>query len=78
MVSLSDRSGSSLRCLWRSRPAAAHRCPQPAPGLNRVRCLPVFGHQDRGGHAEITCEDVLVPATDVLKGDVDVPAHACP
>lgn len=43
-----------------------------------MRSLPVFGYQDRGGHAEITCEDVLVPATDVLKGDVDVRAHACP
>jgi acyl-CoA dehydrogenase len=43
--------------------------PLDAPGVTVVRSLPVFGYQDREGHAEITFEDVFVPAEDLLKGE---------
>ncbi len=43
--------------------------PIDAPGVTVVRNLPVFGYQDREGHAEITFEDVRVPTKDVLKGE---------
>jgi acyl-CoA dehydrogenase len=43
--------------------------PLDAPGVTIVRSLPVFGYQDREGHAEITFEDVFVPAEDLLKGE---------
>ncbi|MFW0788715.1 acyl-CoA dehydrogenase family protein [Gordonia sp. CPCC 205333] len=43
--------------------------PIDAAGVTVVRNLPVFGYQDREGHAEITFEDVRVPASDVLKGE---------
>ncbi|GAA4707974.1 acyl-CoA dehydrogenase family protein [Pseudonocardia yuanmonensis] len=43
--------------------------PIDAPGLTLVRGLPVFGYQDREGHAEILFEDVRVPASDVLAGE---------
>jgi acyl-CoA dehydrogenase len=55
--------------------AAPHRqqsmmvVPLDAPGVTIVRSLPVFGYQDREGHAEITFEDVFVPAEDLLKGE---------
>ena len=55
--------------------AAAHRqqsmmvVPIDAPGVTVVRNLPVFGYANREGHAEITFEDVRVPAKDVLKGE---------
>jgi acyl-CoA dehydrogenase len=55
--------------------AAAHRqqsmmvVPIDAPGITVMRNLPVFGYQDREGHAEIDFNDVRVPAKDVLKGE---------
>lgn len=55
--------------------AAAHRqqsmmvVPIEAPGVTVLRGLPVFGYQDREGHAEIDFKDVRVPTRDVLKGE---------
>ncbi|WP_280303784.1 acyl-CoA dehydrogenase family protein [Nocardia neocaledoniensis] len=55
--------------------AAPHRqqtmmvVPIDAPGITLLRGLPVFGYQDRDGHAEIDFTDVRVPVTDVLKGE---------
>jgi acyl-CoA dehydrogenase len=55
--------------------AAPHRqqsmmvVPIDAPGITVRRNLPVFGYQDREGHAEIDFDDVRVPAKDVLKGE---------
>ena len=43
--------------------------PIDAPGVTVVRNLPVFGYHDREGHAEITFDDVHVPASDILKGE---------
>ena len=43
--------------------------PLDTPGITVVRGLPVFGYQDREGHAEITFEDVRVPVTALLAGE---------
>ncbi|MEV0948269.1 acyl-CoA dehydrogenase family protein [Rhodococcus sp. NPDC049939] len=43
--------------------------PIDAPGVTVMRGLPVFGYQDREGHAEIDFADVRVPVKDVLKGE---------
>jgi acyl-CoA dehydrogenase len=45
--------------------------PMDAPGLTRVRNLPVFGYQDREGHSELLLEDVRVPATNLLGNEGD-------
>lgn len=57
--------------------AATHRqqsmmvVPLDTPGVTIVRGLPVFGYQDREGHAEILFEDVRVPTTALLAGEGD-------
>ncbi len=54
--------------------AAAHAqqsmmvVPIDAPGVQLIRNLPVFGYQDREGHAEVVFENVRVPDADVLAG----------
>jgi acyl-CoA dehydrogenase len=45
--------------------------PVDTPGITLVRGLPVFGYQDRVGHAEILFEDVRVPRTALLAGEGD-------
>jgi acyl-CoA dehydrogenase len=43
--------------------------PIDAPGVTIVRGLPVFGYQDREGHAEVLFEDVRVPTSALLAGE---------
>ncbi|WP_022926907.1 acyl-CoA dehydrogenase family protein [Patulibacter americanus] len=43
--------------------------PMDTPGITVVRGLPVFGYQDREGHAEVRFDDVRVPASAILKGE---------
>jgi acyl-CoA dehydrogenase len=43
--------------------------PLDTPGITVVRGLPVFGYQDREGHAEVLFEDVRVPTTALLAGE---------
>ena len=43
--------------------------PLDTPGVTIVREPRVFGYQDRGGHPEITFDDVEVPATNLLGED---------
>jgi acyl-CoA dehydrogenase len=45
--------------------------PIDTPGITIVRGLPVFGYQDREGHAEILFEDVRVPTSALLAGEGD-------
>ncbi|MGW6357367.1 acyl-CoA dehydrogenase family protein [Streptomyces sp. NPDC055092] len=57
--------------------AATHRqqsmmvVPIDTPGVTVLRNLPVFGYQDREGHAEVVFEDVRVPVTALLAGEGD-------
>ncbi len=52
--------------------AATHRqqtmvvVPRDTPGVTIVRDLPVFGHHDQHGHAEVLFDDVRIPVTNVL------------
>jgi acyl-CoA dehydrogenase len=45
--------------------------PRETPGLTVVRPLTVFGYDDRdhGGHAEVSFEDVRVPAANIIGGE---------
>jgi acyl-CoA dehydrogenase len=45
--------------------------PLDAPGVTVMRGLPVFGYQDREGHAEIDFSDVRIPVTNVLAKEGD-------
>ncbi len=45
--------------------------PLDTPGVEIVRTLPVFGYQDREGHAEIVLHDVRVPTHALLAGEGD-------
>jgi len=45
--------------------------PLDTPGITVERGLPVFGYWDREGHAEVTFDNVRVPATALLAGEGD-------
>ncbi len=45
--------------------------PLDTPGVTIMRGLPVFGYQDREGHAEVNFENVRVPTSALLAGEGD-------
>jgi acyl-CoA dehydrogenase len=45
--------------------------PRGTPGLTIVRNLPVFGYVDQEGHAELTFDDVRVPASNLIGNEGD-------
>ncbi len=45
--------------------------PRETPGLTIVRNLPVFGYVDQEGHAELTFDDVRVPASNLIGNEGD-------
>ena len=53
----------------RHRQQSMMAVPIDAPGVTLLRGLPVFGYQDREGHAEIDFKDVRVPVEDLLGGE---------